>query len=188
VQYNNAGALGGISGFTTDGTRVTSSSTIGVGAATPSTSGAGITFPSTQSQSSDVNTLDDYEEGTWNPVIEGTVTAGTATYASQIGKYTKIGRQVSVVCILAWSGGTGTGNMKFSGLPFNDTFGEINSLIAYQTNLTVPATSYVAVSAGATNTNGAFFWSIAVGGGNSALLAYDAAASLQFTCTYFTTA
>ena len=41
--------------------------TLGVGAATPSASGAGITFPATQSASTDANTLDDYEEGTWTP-------------------------------------------------------------------------------------------------------------------------
>jgi hypothetical protein len=47
VQFNNAGAFGGISGVTTDGTRMTASTTIGVGGATPSTSGAGISFPAT---------------------------------------------------------------------------------------------------------------------------------------------
>ena len=74
VQYNNAGSLGGISGFTTDGTRVTASTTIGVGGATPSTSGSGITFPATASASSNANTLDDYEEGTWTPTLGGTAT------------------------------------------------------------------------------------------------------------------
>lgn len=37
----------------------------GVGNASPAASGAGITFPAAQSDSSDVNTLDDYEEGAW---------------------------------------------------------------------------------------------------------------------------
>ncbi len=39
---------------------------IGLGGTSPS-SGTGITFPATQSASSDANTLDDYEEGTWTP-------------------------------------------------------------------------------------------------------------------------
>jgi hypothetical protein len=187
VQYNNAGALGGISGFTTDGTRVTASTTIAVGGATPSTSGAGITFPSTQSQSSDVNTLDDYEEGTWTPVIEGSTSAGTATYTGQTGRYTKIGRQVVVTCVLYWNSGTGTGNLKFSGLPFRDSLTLFEAMVTTQSSLTVPANSYVTISANAVNTNGAFFWSTAVGGGNTTLLAYDAAAAVQFTATYFTT-
>ena len=71
--------------------------TIGVGNATPSTSGAGITFPATQSASSDANTLDDYEEGTFTPVLTGT-NGGTATYSVQVGRYRKIG---SFVCVWA---------------------------------------------------------------------------------------
>jgi hypothetical protein len=63
--------------------------TLGVGDATPSTSGAGITFPATQSASSDANTLDDYEEGTWTPVVGGVTLTGA-------GRYTKIGRLVSI--------------------------------------------------------------------------------------------
>jgi len=92
VQYNNAGAFGGISGVTTDGTRMTASTTIGVGAATPSTSGAGITFPATASDSTSANTLDDYEEGTWSPNV-GTFTNMTGTPSYSATKYTKIGNK-----------------------------------------------------------------------------------------------
>jgi hypothetical protein len=59
---------GGTAAVTVDsGQRTKFPTTIGVGGATPSTSGAGITFPATQSASSNVNTLDDYEEGSWTP-------------------------------------------------------------------------------------------------------------------------
>ena len=68
--------------------------TIGVGNATPSTSGAGITFPATQSASSDANTLDDYEEGTWTP-NQGSGLVVTGAFSST-GNYTKIGRMVYV--------------------------------------------------------------------------------------------
>lgn len=119
VQYNNAGAFGGISGFTTDGTRVTASTTIGVGGATPSTSGSGVSFPATQSSSSDVNTLDDYEEGTFTPVIAGTSSAGTATYNQRSGKYVKIGSLVYVDISIDYTSGTGTGSIKVTGLPFS---------------------------------------------------------------------
>jgi hypothetical protein len=89
--------------------------TVGIGAATPAATGAGITFPATQSASTDVNTLDDYEEGTWTPT---TVIAG-ATYTAQTGTYTKIGRQVTVLGFLAWSAHTGAGgNLVIGGLPF----------------------------------------------------------------------
>ena len=64
---------------------------IGLGTGVPS-SGIGITFPATQSASSDANTLDDYEEGTFSPTVIGTSTAGTASYGIQIGAYLKIGK------------------------------------------------------------------------------------------------
>jgi hypothetical protein len=86
--------------------------TIGVGGATPSASGAGITFPSTQSASSDANTLDDYEEGTWTP----TMSSGTATIKSAVGTYTKIGNRV-IVSFNFTGNSTGTSS-SIGGLPF----------------------------------------------------------------------
>ena len=59
--------IDGSSGITTNSGTLISASTIGVGGTTPSASGAGISFPATQSTSTDANTLDDYEEGTWTP-------------------------------------------------------------------------------------------------------------------------
>jgi hypothetical protein len=88
--------------------------TMGVGNATPSTSGAGITFPATQSASTDANTLDDYEEGTWTPSI-----GGNATYLGQAGFYRKIGSLVFVSGYLNINvRGTGS-TSTISGLPFN---------------------------------------------------------------------
>jgi hypothetical protein len=70
-------------------------STVSVGNATPSTSGAGITFPATQSASSDANTLDDYEEGTWTPVVSDAASGGNlATLSNAEAVYTKIGNIV----------------------------------------------------------------------------------------------
>jgi hypothetical protein len=79
-----------------------------------SANGTGITFPATQSASSDANTLDDYEEGTWTPSI-----GGSATYINQFGRYTKIGNKVFIEGFIEINVlGTGsTGNI--SGLPFS---------------------------------------------------------------------
>jgi hypothetical protein len=41
------------------------------------------------------NYLDDYEEGTWTPVLGGNISASGQVYATQEGTYTKIGRQVT---------------------------------------------------------------------------------------------
>ena len=86
--------------------------TIGVGAATASASGAGVTFPATQSASSDANTLDDYEEGTWTPAFATWTTAPTSVVAS----YTKIGRQISISIVAL--GGVCTAGSTITGIPF----------------------------------------------------------------------
>jgi hypothetical protein len=94
--------------------------TLGVGNATPSASGAGITFPATQSASTDANTLDDYEEGTWTPTFVSTTgTNPTVTYANQYGYYVKVGRMVHINMYLTASAITGgTGWLTVGGLPF----------------------------------------------------------------------
>ena len=93
--------------------------TIGVGAATPSTSGAGITFPATQSSSTDANTLDDYEEGTFTPVLAFGGASVGITYATQTADYTKIGNSVRIrVSVIISSKGSSTGAAQITGLPF----------------------------------------------------------------------
>jgi hypothetical protein len=72
--------------------------------------------------------LDDYEEGTWTPTVEGSTTAGTQTYTWQHGKYTKIGNKV----ILNFSVRVATtasmaGNVVIGGLPFTGVAGQINA-------------------------------------------------------------
>jgi hypothetical protein len=90
---------------------------IGLGGATPTTSGTGITFPATASASTNANTLDDYEEGTWTPVI--TAQTGTITSYSAEGKYTKIGDLAYVWIYYNISDvGTGADNCFISGFPF----------------------------------------------------------------------
>jgi hypothetical protein len=95
--------------------------TIGVGNATPSTSGAGITFPATQSASTDANTLDDYEEGTWTPNLLFNTSSTGMTFASsgRVGTYTRIGRLVyCTLWIQLTAKGSSTGNAVITGLPF----------------------------------------------------------------------
>ena len=79
-------------------------------------SGAGITFPATQSPSTDANTLDDYEEGTWTPVLSGsTGSAGSYTATTAAGRYTKIGRVVSITAGISLSDlGSWTGELQCS--------------------------------------------------------------------------
>jgi hypothetical protein len=90
--------------------------TIGVGNTAPSTSGAGITFPATQSASSNANTLDDYEEGTWTPT-DGS--SANLTFTNVSGTYTKIGRNVVAVFSITYPTTSSTAQASITGLPFN---------------------------------------------------------------------
>jgi hypothetical protein len=106
LTYTQAMTLNNVGGLKT-------LNTVGVGNATPSTSGAGITFPATQSASSDANTLDDYEEGSWTPTL-----GGNTTYTVQEGQYIKIGQLVFIFFDIGISTiGTGSTN-TISGVPF----------------------------------------------------------------------
>jgi len=155
----------------------------GVGTAVPS-SGAGIAFPATQSASSDANTLDDYEEGTFTPTIIGKTTAGTGTYSNQTGSYIKVGQIVSIYVRMDWSAHTGTGNMGFAGLPFTTSATYANgAAVNGMAGMTVPASSYVAANVDASSTTGTFL-AIPVGGGSDTLFAIDVSAILLFTITY----
>jgi len=68
-----------------------------------------IKFPATQSTSSDANTLDDYEEGTFAVAI--TPTSGSVTMNFTVLQYTKVGRQVTI---------TGECNIDSVSLPSGD--------------------------------------------------------------------
>jgi hypothetical protein len=76
--------------------------------------GGQITFPATAVPSANANTLDDYEEGTWTPII-GAVTLTNA------GRYTKIGRLVHIsfanqsgIAVVAAGDTTSCANLPFA--------------------------------------------------------------------------
>ena len=124
--YNVTGSLGIKTDAPTEELHVVGNAritgNISVGSATPTTSGTGITFPATQSASTNVNTLDDYEEGTWTPTIKGSTIAGTYTPSTTNAYYTKIGNKVTVWCFVDMRSGTatgGTGLLVLESLPFS---------------------------------------------------------------------
>ena len=74
------------------------------------------------SSSSNSNRLDDYEEGNFTPVITGSTSNPTQSYAAQYGYYVKVGRIVTIAVDIefASSGITyGGGYALLSNLPFN---------------------------------------------------------------------
>jgi len=80
----------------------------------------GLKFPATQVTSTNVNTLDDYEEADFSSTVDlvGISAAGAATWTTRTATYTKVGDIVHVNMTLTWSAHTGTGNMRITGLPF----------------------------------------------------------------------
>lgn len=87
------------------------------------TSGKGIDFSATANPGGMTSELlADYEEGTWTPVIAGSVTPGTYDLASSLATYTKIGRQVIVSALITTASsfpGGGSGDFIITGLPFS---------------------------------------------------------------------
>jgi len=80
--------------------------------------GGQINFPITQVPSANVNTLDDYKEGTWTPsVVSG---AGTITTVGTVsGTYTKIGRLVTLTFdVIITDNGTGSAAIHITGYPY----------------------------------------------------------------------
>ena len=112
--------------------------TIGVGGATAAASGAGITFPASQSASSDANTLDDYEEGTFTPLVsDGTNTASLGTsYYVKVGQLVHINVPAYSVSVSALTAGS---TLSITGLPFtkNATFFAVIIAIYAGTDKTV---------------------------------------------------
>lgn len=78
-----------------------------------------IAFPASQSASTDPNTMDDYEEGTWTPLIKFGGNNVSALYSAATGEYTKVGQMayVSGRCVFS-SKGTSTGDATLEGFPF----------------------------------------------------------------------
>jgi hypothetical protein len=149
-------------------------------------SGQGIDFSATPGTGTS-ELLADYEEGTFFPTVIGTTTAGTATYLSQKGVYTKIGNVVYFSIALNWNTGTGTGNLRISSLPFttrND--GQLFSsiTIGIQSNLTLaPLTYPTAITI--PNTDAIAFYIGTVGGGSTSAIPYDAECEIECGGFYF---
>ena len=117
-------------------------------------------FPATQVASADANALDDYEEGTWTPVIGGLTSTSGQTYSIQNGYYTKVGRLVTCYFYATLSNkGTITGTLGLTGLPFtsaNLTNGIAAVALARVEQWTLPANHVLCLHIGNNGTAGTF--------------------------------
>ena len=91
---------------------------------------ANIVFPGTNVVSTNANTLDDYEEGAWTPACPN------VTVAASEGKYTKVGRLVTVQGYATWPTTSDSNDIEISGLPFtinNSESGRGGAYVTYPT-------------------------------------------------------
>ncbi len=143
LQSNGTVAL------TVSGSTAQVATTIGVGGATPAASGAGITFPATQSASSDANTLDDYEEGSWTPTLVSTGGSAPA-YTTQVGRYYKIGGAVYVFGTVSINGTLPAGNyVRIQGLPFTQSAAQSGVALYYANATGVASGQFITAAIGA---------------------------------------
>jgi hypothetical protein len=110
---------------------------------TTSVNGVGVAFPATQVASSDANTLDDYEEGTWTP----TSTTGTnlTSIVHLLAQYTKVGRVVTLSGYFSATVTTGSTltYATLAGLPFAVTLTQVGSIFEDVTTKTGFSQAYL---------------------------------------------
>jgi hypothetical protein len=93
-----------------------------------------------------------YQQGSWTPEVAGSTTAGTYTYGSNTGLWTRIGNLVYIQATLSNISTTdaGTGTMLCTGFPYDPATDNVSTGSVRFDQVDLPAdTAYV--TAGATN-------------------------------------
>lgn len=125
MVLGGSGTANGITSFSDNATFL---GTLGITGALTQSSGAAfnlasgqLAFPATQNASSNANTLDDYEEGSWTPTIGGAISDPTYTSSQASGVYIKLGRLVHISALIIVTGvsAQGSGGIIMRGLPFS---------------------------------------------------------------------
>jgi hypothetical protein len=121
---------------------------------------------------------------TFTPTIIGSSVAGTATYVTQVGLYSRIGNIVTIQINLSWNSGNGSGNLQIAGLPFTANASNANATWPFRLDsASLPASTVNAVAQVTVNSTTISFVGSTIGGSASAV-AYAAAASVYVSGTY----
>lgn len=116
--------------------------------------------------------------GTFTPTLVGATTAGTGTYTTQVGTYTRVGNLVLFTVDIAWSAHTGTGTMSITGLPFS-------SAQLATCPLSYSTLTFSGIPAGKISANSSTIdLTYATSGAAAAGIAMDTAASFTFSGVY----
>lgn len=108
------------------------------------TTGYGIDFSAVGSSATGSTSalFDDYEEGTWTPVITASGSNPTPVYTVQSGSYTKKGREVTATFQVQYSSiSGGSGDVRFS-LPFTGGTSEARGGPIYVFGVNAPANCF----------------------------------------------
>ena len=156
-------------------------------------SGSGIDFSATSGTGTS-ELLDDYEEGDWTPLIADASSGGNAGSGSVVGKYTKVGRQVTIIAVLnniVTTGLTAGNDLFLLGIPFTPSdFSTLtkntapvststvnNAANSYLTAILHDNTNYMRIQENITNATNDYILVSEITSGTS---------DLNFTLTYFT--
>ena len=140
------------------------------------------------------NVLDEYEEGTWTPTLLGSTTAGSHTYSTQSGTYTRTGRVVicNFYISISTKDGTMAGDIRVGGLPFTSSAGSGHRTAAAFSYILQFAFNDMVVGRVISNVTYARLEDVTQGTTGTTLTITDAdvgtTPSLQGTITYETTA
>jgi hypothetical protein len=181
IQYNHSGDYMAFAPNGSEKARITSDGYLRMASGS-----GGIQF---NGDTAAANALDDYEEGTWTPGVSfGGASAGVTFSAANSGRYTKIGRSVTVIGLLQLTNkGSSTGSASITGLPFTVASGEPNyggMDFGYVASMTFADVPFGRTAAGATElilsetTNAGVVTEI-----TNSDFANDTI--IRFTCTYF---
>jgi hypothetical protein len=163
-----------------------------------SANGTGIAFPGTLNASSDPNTLDDYEEGTYTPVLKQTVVGSTLTYNTQYVlvsaasstttdtlTYVKIGRVVYLAGSIRFlAGGAGISGRFNLSLPFarsGSDYGVAGSVGLYNFNQTLNQGTFLGNGG-----NSVDFFDLGPGTGTHVNLTTNNSSEIYFNFFYLT--
>ena len=154
----------------------------------------GIQFPATQNANSSANNLDDYEEGTWTPLIQDHLLSDRSqAYSIQFGRYQKVGNRVHISGRVELNGLgslTTTSGTRIAGFPFTSsstTNNDYGVVVTYTEGLAMTANASVTGKI-YTNTTYAYMFewdsTLGVGGDGLTLAELSTDGHLEFFGSY----
>ena len=136
------------------------------------------------------NALDDYEEGTWSPVLTDESGNPFGMSGSTIGTYTKVGNLVTVIAFYSTTGiGSASGDVQLTGLPFTVENSSARGavIVGNATSMSLGTAGFSVTGLAVANTTYMYFYVWDSASGTTSRLStttHSAVATMYLTCTY----